>query len=89
MAAANRAFVPLGAVFPPSVFLVRAYRIIPFDTTIRITSLMSIWIIEFITVGVIVTIPWNRKVPIITFVILALFTLAPPMRIADTAGSAI
>ena len=50
------------------------------------TSLMSIWIMEFMTVGVIVTIPWKRKVPMITLVIEALLTDAPPIRIAETAG---
>ena len=44
---------------------------------------------EFITVGVMVTIPWNRKVPIMTLVMDALLTEAPPIRMADTAGSAI
>ena len=50
---------------------------------------MSMWIAEFITVGVIVTMPWNKKVPRITCKMVALFTEAPPMRMADTAGSAI
>lgn len=54
----------------------------------RMTSLMSMWIAEFITVGVIVTMPWNRNVPMTTLAMLALLTLAPPMRMADTAGSA-
>src|SRR5574344_2040309 len=56
---------------------------------ILMTSLMSVWMMEFITDGVMVTIPWNRNVPIITLGIEALFTEAPPIRIADTAGSAI
>ena len=38
----------------------------------------------FITVGVIVNIPWNNKVPIITLTIEALFILAPPINIAAT-----
>ena len=40
------------------------------------------------TVGVMVTMPWNRKVPMITLAMDALFTDAPPIRMADTAGSA-
>ena len=43
---------------------------------------------EFITVGVIVTMPWNKNVPMITFVMEALLTVAPPIRMADTAGRA-
>ena len=54
-----------------------------------ITSLISRWIMLFITVGVMVTIPWKRIVPITTFVMVALLTVAPPMRMADTAGRAI
>ena len=42
---------------PLSVFLVRAYRIIPLETTIRMTSDMSMWKAEFMTVGVMVTMP--------------------------------
>ena len=50
------------------------------------TSLMSMWIAEFMTVGVMVTIPWNKIVPIITLGILALLTDAPPIRMAATVG---
>ena len=42
------------------------------------TSLMSMWMALFMTVGVMVTMPWNRKVPTITFMMDALFTDAPP-----------
>ena len=53
----------------------------PWETMIRMTSLMSMWIAEFITVGVMVTMPWKRMVPMMTLGMLALFTEAPPIRI--------
>ena len=60
----------------------------PLEAIMRMTSLMSIWTMLFITVGVMVTMPWNRIVPMITLVMEALLTEAPPMRIAETAGMA-
>ena len=45
------------------------------------------WMALFMTVGVMVTMPWKRKVPMMTFAMLALLTEAPPIRMADTAGS--
>ena len=45
------------------------------------------WIRELRTVGVMVTMPWKRMVPMITLGIDALLTDAPPIRIAATAGS--
>ena len=59
----------------------------PLETIIRMTSLISMWMSEFRTVGVMVTIPWKRMVPMMTLGIDALLTDAPPMRIAATAGS--
>ena len=53
---------------------------------LRMTSLISVWIREFITVGVRVTMPWKRMVPMITLPMDALFTKAPPIRIAATVG---
>ena len=60
----------------------------PCEATTRMTSLMSMWIALFMTVGVMVTMPWKRKVPRMTWPIVALLTLAPPIRMAETAGSA-
>ncbi len=60
----------------------------PLETMIRMTSLISMWIMEFITVGVMVTMPWKRNVPMMTLAMDALLTDAPPIRMAETAGSA-
>jgi hypothetical protein len=48
------------------------------------TSATSILRALFITEGAIVTIPWNKKVPIRTFFMDALLIDAPPIRIAAT-----
>ena len=55
---------------------------------ILMTSLISMCIMEFITVGVMVTMPWKRKVPIMTLAMDALLTDAPPISMAETAGRA-
>ena len=60
----------------------------PLLTTIRMTSDMSVWRRLLMTDGVMVRIPWNRSVPMTTFTMLALWTEAPPRRIAATAGKA-
>ena len=61
----------------------------PMDAMMRMTSDISMWTMLFMTVGVMVTIPWKRIVPTMTFMIVALLTDAPPIRMAETAGSAI
>ncbi len=60
----------------------------PLETMIRITSDMSVSRRPLITEGVMVSIPWKSNVPITTFVIVALFTEAPPSNTAATAGKA-
>ena len=60
----------------------------PLDTMMRITSDMSVWSMLLMTEGVIVRMPWNRKVPTTTLTMEAFLTYAP-MSSAATAGKAI
>ena len=50
---------------------------------------MSVWSMLLMTEGVIVRMPWNRKVPTTTLTMEAFLTDAPPMSSAATAGKAI
>lgn len=68
-------------------FRVSAYTIIPLVTISLMVSDTSRLIALLMTDGVIVKIPWNRKVPMITFVMEALLTEAPPKRTAATVGN--
>ena len=49
---------------------------------ILIISDISMPSVPFITIGVIANIPWNKNVPTMTFIMLALLILAPPINIA-------
>ena len=53
------------------------------------TSEMSPWITLLVTGKAVVNKVWNSTVPMMTFEIVAFCKLAPPIKIAATAGNAI